>query len=82
MKVHQFFNLLFSILFILTSCSNDDLVKEKGSNFIQSFELGGISMKDTVNKIDAHGWKQGKWTPNLINKLKDTVYYRNDTLIK
>ncbi len=82
MKVHQSFNLLFSILFILTSCSNDDLVKENESNFKQSFEIGGKNMNDTVNIVDAHGWKQGKWTPNLINKLKDTVYYRNDTLIK
>ena len=82
MKVHPSFNLLFSILFILTSCNNDDLVKEKESNFIQSYELGGVNMIDTVNIVDAHGWKQGKWIPNLTNKLKDTVYYHNDTVIK
>jgi hypothetical protein len=69
-------------MLILTSCSNNNSALENESNFIQSYELGGANMRDTVNMVDAHGWKQGKWTPNLINKLKDTVYYRNDTIIQ
>jgi hypothetical protein len=82
MKLYQRFYLLFSVLLILTSCSNYSSSEEKESNFIQSYELEGANMKDTVNMVDAHGWKQGKWTPNLTNKLKDTVYYRNDTIIQ
>jgi hypothetical protein len=65
----------FVILLVLTvSCDNK--VKEKHCD-ISSYELSG---KDTVNLIDCNG-KQGIWVPNLLNKLQDTVYYKNDTIV-
>ncbi|MGZ4100285.1 MAG: hypothetical protein ACXVNM_15465 [Bacteroidia bacterium] len=37
---------------------------------------------DTVNLTDCSGLKQGKWVPSRNNKLTDTVFYRNDTIIR
>ncbi len=45
---------------------------------VKSFE---IIKGDTFNLLDAMG-KQGVWVPSITNKLKDTVIYRNDSIIK
>ena len=62
--------------FIIVSCNNQD--KEINNDCSGSYELKG---GDTVNVIDCHG-KQGKWVPSISNKLQDTTYYKNDTLIE
>ena len=63
--------------FIIVSCNNNQN-KEANEHCSGSFELIG---KDTVNVITCHG-KQGKWVPSISNKLQDTVYYKNDTIIE
>jgi hypothetical protein len=62
--------------FIMVSCNNQN--KEVNKDCSGSYELKG---RDTVNVIDCHG-KQGKWVPSIGNKLQDTIYYRNDTIME
>ena len=61
---------------IIVSCNNQN--KEANEHCPSSFELIG---RDTVNIITCHG-KQGKWVPSISNKLQDTTYYKNDTIIE
>ena len=69
---------LTTILFFIQSCGD----KPKADNPCHaSWEFQGANTQDTVNKTDCSGLKQGKWVPNKINKLTDTTYYRNDTII-
>lgn len=67
--------LLAVMAFIKVSCNNQN--KEVNKDCSGSYEFIGL---DTVNVIDCHG-KQGKWVPSISNKLQDTIYYRNDTII-
>lgn len=72
------FRLLSQIAFVLLlllsiSCSNEPTKKCSSS-----YEVSPA--KDTVNRMDC-GLKQGIWVPTPSNKLTDTLYYRNDTLI-
>jgi hypothetical protein len=54
--------------------------KEKPADCgLSSFELN--QKGDTIN-LTYCGLKQGKWVPTSSNNLKDTVYYRNDTLLE
>lgn len=62
--------------FIMVSCNNNQN-KEVNNHCSSSYEFIG---RDTVNVIDCHG-KQGKWVPSISNKLQDTTYYKNDTII-
>lgn len=70
---------------LLTSCTSEAVVSEKNKEC--SFELKG-SQFDTCNKI-LYGLRQGKWyiydtlKSGLVNrqKITDTLYYRNDTII-
>jgi len=69
----------FVLLSALTiSCGN-----KSDKKCMASSEIYPPSM-DTVNKKDCNGLKQGMWVSSTIgaNKLKDTVYYKNDTLVK
>ena len=75
MKIFKCLNPLF-FLTLLVSCSSDPIKKCN-----TSFEVNVADPKDTVNKIDCDGLKQGKWIPSPSNKLEDTLYYRNDTLV-
>lgn len=52
--------------------------KDGNENCPSSFELKD---GDTVNIITCRG-KQGKWVPSSSNKLQDTIYYKNDTIIE
>ncbi len=52
----------------------------KGSKELRLVYGYEIRNHDTVNIIK-NGLKQGKWIPTEYNKLKDTFYYRNDTVI-
>lgn len=70
---------LFSILFLIQSC-HDDEAKTVKSKCFGSYELVG-SNKDTVNILDCDKRKQGVWIPSPTNDLKDTLIYRNDTVI-
>lgn len=63
--------------FIITSC-NYKQGKDGNENCPSSFELKD---GDTVNIITCRG-KQGKWVPSSSNKLQDTIYYKNDTIIE
>ena len=63
--------------FIIMSCGNNQN-KDANEHCPSSYELIG---KDTVNVITCHG-KQGKWVPSISNKLQDTIYYKNDTIIE
>lgn len=77
MKGLKHMYLLTAILpLMVVSCKNQD--KEVDKDCSGSFELKG---RDTVNVIDCHG-KQGKWVPSISNKLQDTIYYKNDTIIE
>ena len=65
------------LLVILTlSCTEKEKTADCGPS---SFELN--QKGDTINLILC-GLKQGKWVPSTSNTLKDTVYYRNDTLLE
>ncbi len=68
--------LIAVIIFIIVSCNNNQN-KEASEDCPASYELIG---GDTVNVITCHG-KQGKWVPSISNTLKDTTYYKNDTII-
>ncbi len=63
-----------SIISILTVASCGEKETKAGSNHGASFEL--TINKDTINRIDANGMKQGLW---LMSISKDTVVYLNDT---
>ena len=58
---------------------------KKETTKIKSFEVSPLNGKDTINIIDYKGQKQGMWlkfhTNNMVS-VADTMYYRNDTLIK
>lgn len=69
--------LIVVMTFITVSCNNNQ-DKEANEHCPSSFELIG---GDTVNIISCHG-KQGKWVPSISNKLQDTTYYKNDTIIE
>ncbi|HWY11169.1 MAG TPA: hypothetical protein VN026_07590 [Bacteroidia bacterium] len=66
--------ILFLIIFFFAGCIND----HKSLKLIGSYEMNG---NDTVNVTDSQGRKQGKWIPSVNNKMTDTVYYRNDTVL-
>jgi hypothetical protein len=77
MKLIRQLNLIafVTLLALTVSCNNNS--KEKHCDvFSYEFNLKG----DTVNLIDCNG-KQGIWIPNHLNKLQDTVYYKNDSII-
>lgn len=58
-------------LIIATSCTH-----KPGT--IDVYVIG----KETCNMTDENGKRQGKWVPNYNNDLKDTVYYKDDSIIK
>ncbi|MBS1635181.1 MAG: hypothetical protein JST26_04605 [Bacteroidetes bacterium] len=63
--------------FMMMSCNNN-AANKADENCPLSYELIG---GDTVNVLTRRG-KEGKWVPTKINKLQDTTYYRNDTVIE
>lgn len=63
--------------FIIVSC-NSNQINEANEHCPTSYELID---GDTVNVISCRG-KQGKWVPSTSNKLQDTTYYKNDTIIE
>lgn len=67
------------LLLVGISCSqkHDD---ESTTNFSSSFELDSENSLDTIN-VTVNGLKQDKWVVKK-NDTKETVYYRNDTLIE
>ena len=73
--------LIISTIVFCTSCADtvekSDIELSQMPN--QSFETNG---HDTINMVDQNGLKQGLWRPSPTNNLKDTVIYRNDTIIK
>jgi hypothetical protein len=72
---------ILTIGFVLaTSSCNNKNEKKSDKHCIQSFEMAGTSGHDTINRIDCGG-KQGIWVSTTRNKLKDTIYYRNDTIV-
>jgi|GEM_PF-2399568 len=75
LKLIYFFTAL--VPFIIAACNNNQ-DKKTNNDRSGSFEVKG---NDTVNVINSQG-KQGKWVPSVSNKLKDTTYYRNDTIIE
>lgn len=75
---HNSVLILFLIL-ICTSCGQKQ-DKESIANFSSSFEISPENDLDTINII-VNGLKQGKWVVKK-NDIKETVYYRNDTLIE
>jgi hypothetical protein len=72
-KLKHIYLLTALMTFIIVSCNN----KQANEDCAGSFELIN---GDTVNVINCHG-KQGKWVPSISNKLQDTTYYKNDTII-
>lgn len=62
-------------LLSLVACHTETKTTEQ-KHFIQSYELGGPSGKDTMNLVDSYGYKQGLW---VTRNRKDTMVYRNDT---
>lgn len=75
---HNSVLILFLIL-VCTSCGQKQ-DKESTANFSSSFEISPENDLDTINII-VNGLKQGKWVVKK-NDIKETVYYRNDTLIE
>lgn len=71
--IWQFMSFLTLIIFCCCACSQP-------SNAKRHFNSVEVIKGDTVNLTNEMG-KQGKWIPTRDNKLKDTVFYRNDTLI-
>jgi hypothetical protein len=70
--------LLTAVMILIgVSCKNDQN-KAANNNCQSSYEL---IAGDTVNVISCQG-KQGKWVPSKSNQLKDTTYYKNDTIIE
>ncbi len=69
---------LFTLLFILTitscffqSCGNkQEAVVEVKKKFIEGSNSFELLMFDTINKIDANGFKQGKW---IVRKLPGNI---------
>ncbi len=79
MKISIFVVAYFFIFFLACRNSNSGESGYKSLELIRSFEMYGT---DTVNITDRQGRKQGKWIPSVNNKSKDTVYYRNDSIIQ
>lgn len=71
--------LMLSLLLACMSCSQKQ-GDESTTNFSSSFEINSENSLDTINVI-VNGLKQGKWMVRKNDK-KETVYYRNDTLIE
>lgn len=63
-------------VFIISSCGQEEETSEK--HFPSSYELDATG--DTLNVV-RDGLKQGMWIEKHDGK-KDTVYYKNDTLVK
>lgn len=68
--------LVMILCIVVLSCENTTQTPCRAS-----FEFFGGNVKDTFNRIDCRGLKQGKWIPTKENKMKDTAYYKNDTVI-
>lgn len=76
----------FTLFFIVTiifcySCADttEKSVVESSTLPNHSFDTNG---RDTINLVDQNGLKQGVWKPSPTNDLKETVIYRNDTIVK
>lgn len=74
-KQKQLFVLFITM--VMTACHNENAEQKK---CYASYELVGTE-EDTVNLLDCDKRKQGIWIPNVTNDLKDTLLYRNDTVI-
>lgn len=70
--------MLFLILVCMSCGQKQD--NESTTNFSSSFEISQENVLDTIN-VTVNGLKQGKWVVKKNDK-KETVYYRNDTLIE
>lgn len=75
----MYLSVIATVLLIGVSCNNST---ESEKKCLASYEFLPQNFKDTVNLVDCNGWKQGKWVPSPTNKQKDTMYYRNDTLVQ
>ncbi|MGZ3898829.1 MAG: hypothetical protein ACXVNQ_00825 [Bacteroidia bacterium] len=70
---------IFFLPFLLFSCSQAEMQKERPVS-IQSWEVIG---KDTCNRLDTKGQKQGMWLifDNKRLQIKDTLYYKDGKII-
>ncbi|MES2515846.1 MAG: hypothetical protein V4580_16955 [Bacteroidota bacterium] len=78
MKTNRLIRLAASAVVTTAVISCSTIPADAETNYPSSFELTPTG--DTVNKLDHYG-KQGKWVPAISNKLQNTTYYRNDTII-
>lgn len=69
--------IVIAMILGLVSCQR---TAENKTKCYGSYELVGPH-QDTVNLLDCDKRKQGKWIPSPTNDLKDTVFYRNDSVI-
>ena len=74
-----FCNSFATLILMLSIMSCENKTEKKPCH--ASWEMNIKSPHDTINKIDCNGLKQGKWIPSVTNKLKDTVFYNNDTVV-
>jgi hypothetical protein len=79
MKKHK---LLITIILtiVIVACQNPT-INTKDSYIPASYEISAGSKYDTINVLDTEKRKQGIWVPSPTNDLKDTLLYRNDTII-
>lgn len=63
-------------LFVISSCGEEKL--PENPHLLNSYEL--TVQGDTINRV-YNNLKQGKWVEKHDGK-NDTVYYKNDTLVK
>lgn len=78
-KTIFFLTMILVYQLVLLSC-NQKNTEEAKSSTSSSFEFSLEPPYDTINKV-YNGLKQGKWVVKQNGKT-ETVYYKNDTLIK
>jgi hypothetical protein len=67
---------LFLFALFLAGCNEAKAPEERV--YIQTLE---VVSGDTCNRVDSKGRKQGKWVPTAFNNERDTVWYRNDSIL-
>ncbi len=69
--------------FLITSCQNDSLKKDRVISDSSATFRCEIYKGDTCNRLDYRGNKQGKWyIYDKQHQLKDTLYYKNGVLVE
>lgn len=94
MKITKLIPAFGLFLFLGQSCGNKSEIADNKLSMggaTARFELvevgegilkNSVKRFDTVNLIDQHGLKQGKWIPSKYNDLKDVQYYKDGILQK